>query len=93
MCGIAGFVETTGRYQPEEMSAIAEAMAHSLPVVAFDVGGISEWLEGGETGLLVPRRDAPDGGHGQRPLAAAAVAHPPPPTRGRCCWRGTEAMW
>jgi len=35
-----------------------EAMAHSLPVVAFDVGGISEWLKGGETGLLVPRGDA-----------------------------------
>lgn len=34
-----------------------EAMAHSLPVVAYDVGGISEWLRGGETGLLIPRRD------------------------------------
>ncbi len=35
-----------------------EAMAHSKPVVAFDVGGVSDWLVHGETGLLCERRDA-----------------------------------
>lgn len=34
-----------------------EAMAHAKPVVAFDTGGIRDWLENDSTGFLVPRGD------------------------------------
>jgi glycosyltransferase involved in cell wall biosynthesis len=34
-----------------------EAMAASKPVVAFDVGGVSQWLKDNNTGFLVPRKD------------------------------------
>lgn len=34
-----------------------EAMAASKPVVAFDVGGVSQWLENNVTGFLVARKD------------------------------------
>ena len=32
----------------------AQAMRYALPVVAFDAGGIKEWLLDGHTGFLVP---------------------------------------
>lgn len=38
-------------------TAPMEAMAAGRPVVATDVGGVSEVVDHGQTGLLVPRRD------------------------------------
>ena len=35
----------------------AEALAHGLPVAAFDTGGVREWLEDGVSGFIVPERD------------------------------------
>ena len=33
-----------------------EAMAHGVPVVAFDIGGVREWLADFENGILVPEK-------------------------------------
>jgi glycosyltransferase involved in cell wall biosynthesis len=38
--------------------AIIEAMAAGRPVISTDVGGVSEVIESGRSGLLVPPRDA-----------------------------------
>ncbi|MFX0203054.1 MAG: glycosyltransferase family 4 protein [Candidatus Hodarchaeota archaeon] len=43
---------------PEPFGIVGiEAMSHGLPVVAFNVGGISEWLEDNKTGFLIERGD------------------------------------
>ncbi|MHA1143832.1 MAG: glycosyltransferase family 4 protein [Candidatus Helarchaeota archaeon] len=34
-----------------------EAMYNELPVIAFDVGGVSEWIEDEKSGFLVPSKD------------------------------------
>ncbi|HVW03882.1 MAG TPA: glycosyltransferase [Vicinamibacterales bacterium] len=56
-------------------NALLEAMAASRPVVATDVGGNREAIVEGETGLLVPARDADR-------LAAAMLAVLEQPDRG-----------
>ncbi len=38
-------------------NVIAEAMAVGLPIVATQMGGVSELVDDGESGLLVPQRD------------------------------------
>lgn len=43
---------------PEPFGLVGiEAMAHARPVIAFDVGGVREWLIPDKTGLLVPPGD------------------------------------
>ena len=34
-----------------------EAMAYARPVVAFDVGGVRQWLKDGKNGIIVPERN------------------------------------
>jgi glycosyltransferase involved in cell wall biosynthesis len=45
---------------PEPFGAVGlEGMSHGLPVVAFDAGGIKEWLINGYNGYRVPWMDRP----------------------------------
>lgn len=43
---------------PEPFGMVGiEAFYHSRPVIAFDVGGVSDWLQDGWNGYLVPSQD------------------------------------
>ena len=53
----ADVVCQVSRWQEAYGWTIAEAMAHSKPLVATHVGGIPEVVQHGRTGFLVPRRD------------------------------------
>ena len=45
------------RWQEPFGLAGAEALAHGVPVAAFDVGGVREWLTDGKSGFAVPEQD------------------------------------
>lgn len=55
MCAANAFV-LSSNYEAMPMTAL-EAMASGLPVIATDVGGVSNIVRHGETGLLVPPGD------------------------------------
>ena len=53
----ASIVVVPSRWQEPFCLIGGEAYSYFKPVVGFDVGGISEWLEDGKTGFLVKEND------------------------------------
>lgn len=78
---------------PEPFGLIGlEAMAFARPVVAFDVGGISDWLPDGVVGLLLPPGDTRAFGQGleylvSNPERAATMGAAGHSWVGRFSWR------
>jgi len=54
--------------------AVIESMALGKPVVAFDVGGVGEIIDDGETGVLVPFEPVGRDGEGASDAAVARLA-------------------
>ena len=50
-----------------------EAMAHGVPVIAFDTGGVREWLSDLENGIIVPEKATVSAGE---KLAELCLEHP-----------------
>jgi glycosyltransferase involved in cell wall biosynthesis len=55
---VAPFVETESGDKDGIPTALLEAMASGLPAVATDAGSITEVIDDGQDGALVPQRDA-----------------------------------
>ena len=54
LCGMSDLLVLPSLW-PEPLALVGlEAARHRLPVAAFDVGGISDWLTHGENGYLAP---------------------------------------
>jgi glycosyltransferase involved in cell wall biosynthesis len=82
--GWVGPTELEGRYQhadllalpslwPEPLALVgSEAFKHGVPAVAFDVGGISDWLKPGINGVLAPGK--PPTVHGLSDAIVTALA-------------------
>lgn len=51
-------------------TVIMEALMHRVPVIATDVSGISEVIEDGKTGVLIPQKDSVAIAHGVQALVA-----------------------
>ena len=54
-CDVAVF---PSRWQEPFGLSGAEALAHGVPVIAFDTGGVREWLDDEVSGFIVPERDS-----------------------------------
>ena len=55
---VAPFIETESGDKDGIPTALLEAMASGLPIVATDAGSIREVIDDGHDGILVPQRDA-----------------------------------